>query len=52
MAVTVFQAGIWGKVTQDKTEFLEEKIEAKKLRKDCKNMSRDTHPPFKPRSLE
>ena len=34
---TVFQAGRWGKVKQDEMEF-----SAKRLRKDCRNMSRDT----------
>ena len=33
---TVFQAGRWGKVKQDKMEF-----SAKRLRKYCRNMSRD-----------
>ena len=32
--VTVFQAGRWGKVKQDKMEF-----SAKRLRKYCRNMS-------------
>ena len=34
--MTVFQAGRWGKVKQDKIEFSE-----KRLRKYCRNMSRD-----------
>ena len=38
---TVFQAGIWSKVKQDTMEFLAWKIEAKRLRKDCRNMSPD-----------
>ena len=36
---TVFQAGLWGKVKQDKMEFSAEKTEAERLRRDCRNMS-------------
>ena len=36
---TVFQAGIWGKVKQDKMEF-----SAERLRKYCRKMSHDRDP--------
>ena len=39
--MTVFQAGMWGEVKQDKMEFSAEKIEAKRLKKCFRNMSPD-----------